>query len=99
MEGFVNLKIKPWLRRLITRSLAIIPSWGILHFFGEENTMDMLVFSQVVLSLQLGFAVFPLVYFTSNRVIMGKHVNPRWLKAALYTIALIILFFNLCLFL
>ncbi len=99
MEGFVNLKIKPWLRRLITRSLAILPSWGILHFFGEENTMDILVFSQVVLSLQLGFAVFPLVYFTSNRVIMGKHVNPIWLKATLYAIALIILFFNLCLFL
>jgi manganese transport protein len=99
MEGFVNLKIKPWLRRLITRSLAILPSWIILHFFGEEKTMDMLVFSQVILSLQLGFAVFPLVYFTSNRVIMGTLVNPKWLKIWLYTIAIIILIFNMCLFL
>lgn len=96
MEGFLNLKLSPWLRRLITRGLAIIPAWILLHFYGEERTTDLLVFSQVVLSLQLGFAVIPLVYFTSNRVIMGsEYVNPVWLKYTLWIISAIILGFNM----
>jgi manganese transport protein len=95
MEGFLNWKLKPWIRRLITRSLAIVPAWTILHFWGEEKTMDLLIFSQVVLSLQLGFAVFPLVYFTSNKVIMGEFVNSNWLKGILWSIAIIIVLFNL----
>lgn len=95
MEGFLDWKVKPWVRRLITRSLAIVPAWMILHFWGEEKTMDLLIFSQVILSLQLGFAVFPLVYFTSNKVIMGEFVNSNWLKGILWSIAIIIVLFNL----
>ncbi len=96
MEGFLNLKMKPWLRRLVTRSLAIIPAWILLHFYGEKSTTDLLVFSQVILSLQLGFAVVPLVYFTSNRVIMGsEYVNPRWLKWTLWIISAVIIGFNM----
>jgi manganese transport protein len=98
MEGFLNLKMKPWLRRLVTRSLAIIPAWVLLHYFGEKSTTDLLVFSQVILSLQLGFAVIPLVYFTSNRVIMGsEYVNPRWLKWTLWIISAVIIGFNMTL--
>lgn len=98
MEGFLNIKLKPWLRRLITRGLAIIPAWLLLHFYGERSTTDLLVFSQVVLSLQLGFAVIPLVYFTSNRVIMGSEfVNPTWLKWTLWIISAVIIGFNMTL--
>jgi manganese transport protein len=99
MEGFLNLKIKPWLRRLITRGLAIIPAWLLLHFYGEKSTTDMLVLSQVILSLQLGFAVVPLVYFTSNKVIMGKFVNPFWFKYLLWIIAILIIGLNMTLLL
>lgn len=94
MEGFLNIKLKPWIRRLITRGLAILPAWIILHFYGEKNTLDLLILSQVVLSFQLGFAVIPLVYFTSNKVIMGQYVNPQWLKYLLWIVSLIIIGFN-----
>lgn len=98
MEGFLNLKMKPWLRRLITRGLAIIPAWLLLFFYGEKSTTNLLIFSQVILSLQLGFAIIPLVYFTSNRAIMTtQYVNPTWLKISLWTISLIIISFNLTL--
>lgn len=98
MEGFLNLKLKPWMRRLITRSLAIIPAWILLHIYGEGSTTDLLVLSQVILSLQLGFAVIPLVYFTSNRVIMGSEfVNPSWLKWSLWFISVVIIGFNMTL--
>jgi manganese transport protein len=100
MEGFLNLKMKPWIRRLVTRSLAIIPAWILLHLYGESRTTDLLVLSQVILSLQLGFAVVPLIYFTSNRVIMGsKFVNPTWLKCLLWIISAVIIGFNLMLLL
>lgn len=96
MEGFIHIRLKPWVRRLITRGLAIIPAWFLLFFFGEKSTTDLLILSQVVLSLQLGFAVIPLIYFTSNRVIMtSEHVNPLWLKISLWVIGTIIVSFNL----
>lgn len=96
MEGFLDIKLRPWLRRLITRGLAIIPAWLLLFFYGEKSTTDLLILSQVILSLQLGFAIVPLIYFTSNRVIMtSQFVNPTWLKVVLTMIAIIIISFNL----
>src|ERR1039457_1807323 len=80
MEGFLNLRLVPWLRRLITRLLAIIPAVIAVIFFGHAGTAKLLIFSQVILSLQLSFAVVPLVMFTSDRRMMGEFVNPRWLK-------------------
>jgi manganese transport protein len=95
MEGFVNIRMSPWLRRLISRSLAIIPAIICLLIFGENSTGDMLVFSQVVLSMQLSFAVFPLVMFTSDRQIMGEFVNPKWLKMLAWIVAVIIAGLNI----
>ena len=80
MEGFLNLRLVPWLRRLITRLLAIIPAVIAVIFFGQAGTAKLLIFSQVILSLQLSFAVVPLVQFTGDRRKMGEFVNPRWLK-------------------
>jgi manganese transport protein len=87
MEGFLNLRLTPWLRRLITRLLAIIPAIIAVAFFGHSGTAQLLIFSQVILSLQLSFAVFPLVQFTSNRARMGEFVNPLWLKILAWTVA------------
>lgn len=84
MEGFLDLKMKPWLRRLITRGLAIIPAAFVAIYYGEKSVGELLVFSQVVLSLQLSFAVFPLVKFTSDPELMGAGVNrPALRRAAL----------------
>src|SRR5881398_239115 len=85
MEGFLNIRIKPWLRRLITRLIAIVPAVLVIGFAGESGTAKLLILSQVILSLQLSFAVFPLVQFTSNRAKMGEFVNSGWLKALAYT--------------
>ena len=90
MEGFIHLKVSPWLRRLITRSLAIIPTIIVVAFTGEQGTEKLLIFSQVILSLQLSFAVVPLVLFTGNRKIMGEFVNARWLKALAWLTAVVI---------
>jgi manganese transport protein len=90
MEGFLNIHIKPWLRRLITRALAIIPAIGVIWFFGETTVTSLLVLSQVVLSIQLSFAVIPLVMFTSDKNKMGEFVNPGWLKVLAWSIAIII---------
>ena len=90
MEGFLQLRFAPWLRRLATRLLAIFPALVAIIFFGERSTGSLLVFSQVVLSLQLSFAVVPLVMFTSNRNWMGEFVNPLWLKALAWSVAIII---------
>ena len=87
MEGFLNIRLRPWLRRLITRGIAIIPAVIVALFYGASGTARLLIFSQVILSLQLSFAVFPLVMFTSDKVKMGEFVNPRWLKALAYTVA------------
>jgi manganese transport protein len=94
MEGFVNIRLRPWLRRLITRALAIIPAVGVIGFFGESKTTQLLVASQVVLSLQLSFAIIPLVLFTSDRRKMGGFVNPAWIKILAWLVAGIIVALN-----
>jgi manganese transport protein len=90
MEGFLNIRIRPWLRRLITRAIAIVPAAIVAIFYGESGTAKLLILSQVILSLQLSFAVFPLVVFTSSRDKMGAFANPVWLKVAAWTTAIII---------
>jgi len=94
MEGFLNIRIRPWLRRLITRLIAIVPAALTAIFFGSHGTAQLLILSQVILSLQLSFAVFPLVRFTSDRLKMGDFVNPFWLKALAYVVAVAIAGFN-----
>ncbi|PSB48879.1 divalent metal cation transporter [Cyanosarcina cf. burmensis CCALA 770] len=94
MEGFLQLRLPPWLRRLATRLIAIVPALIAIVFFGERSTGKLLVFSQVILSLQLSFAVIPLVMFTSNRRWMGEFVNPLWLKVLAWSVALIIVSLN-----
>jgi len=79
MEGFLDVRLRPWLRRLITRGLAIVPAVIVTALYGQHGTASLLVLSQVVLSLQLSFAVVPLVQFTSSRAMMGEFVNRRWL--------------------
>jgi manganese transport protein len=95
MEGFINLRLRPWLRRLITRALAIIPAVGIIGYFGESKTTQLLVASQVVLSMQLGFAIWPLMRFTGEEAKMGEFVNPIWIKILGWTTAAIIIVLNL----
>jgi len=97
MEGFINLRLRPWLRRLITRLLAIIPAVIVIALYGESGTGPLLILSQVVLSLQLPFAVFPLVAFTGDRHKMGAFVAPGWLRTLAWTIAVIILLLNVVL--
>jgi len=94
MEGFVNIRIRPWLRRLITRLIAIVPAVIVAAIYGERGTGELLVLSQVILSLQLSFAVIPLVQFTSEKAKMGVFVNSRWLKILAWTVAFLILGFN-----
>jgi manganese transport protein len=94
MEGFLNIRVAPWLRRLITRGLAIIPAVGMILSRGENGTMDLLVLSQVVLSMQLSFAIFPLMAFTSDRRKMGEFANPLWLKVVGYAVCLLIAALN-----
>jgi manganese transport protein len=94
MEGFLNIRLRPWLRRLITRMIAIIPAAIVAVLYGESGTAKLLILSQVILSLQLSFAVFPLVQFTSDRVKMGEFVNPIWLKVMAWTIAIFIAALN-----
>lgn len=95
MEGFVNLHIAPWMRRLITRLLAIIPAIVIVVLYGTHGLAQLLVFSQVVLSMQLPFAVIPLVKFTSENKYMGQFVNSPFLKTISWTIATIIVTLNI----
>jgi manganese transport protein len=95
MEGFLNLRLKPWLRRLITRLIAIIPAVLVISIFGESKTTDLLVASQVALSMQLGFAVWPLVRFTGERAKMGEFANRLWLKILGWTTAAIIISLNM----
>ncbi|WP_128543192.1 Nramp family divalent metal transporter [Larkinella soli] len=97
MEGFLNLRLKPWVRRLITRLIAIVPALIVTILYGEHGTSELLVFSQVVLSVQLSFAVVPLVQFTSDRLKMGPFVNPRWLTALSWTVAALIIGLNVIL--
>ncbi len=94
MEGFLNFRITPWLRRLITRAIAIVPAVCIIGFFGESRTTDLLIASQVVLSMQLGFAVWPLMRFTGERRKMGEFVNTLWIKILGWTTATVIIVLN-----
>ena len=94
MEGFLNIRMRPWLRRLLTRAIAIVPAAITAILYGESGTARLLILSQVVLSLQLSFAVFPLVMFTSDKVKMGEFVNPAWLKSLAYLVAAVIATLN-----
>jgi manganese transport protein len=94
MEGFINLRLRPWLRRLITRLIAIIPAIIVVALYGEQGTGPLLILSQVVLSLQLPFAVFPLVAFTSDPKKMGPFVNPPWVKGLAWAVAVVIAALN-----
>ncbi|HEX6599378.1 MAG TPA: Nramp family divalent metal transporter [Gemmatimonadaceae bacterium] len=97
MEGFLEIRIRPWLRRLITRMIAIVPAALMAIFGGVSGTAHLLLLSQVVLSLQLSFAVFPLVMFTSDRVKMGRFANPPWMKVVAYLVAGVIAALNILL--
>jgi manganese transport protein len=94
MEGFLDIRMRAWLRRLITRGLAILPAVIVTALWGEHGTARLLVLSQVVLSMQLSFAVFPLVMFTSDRAKMGEFVNPPWLKILSWFTAVFIALLN-----
>ncbi|KZE54132.1 divalent metal cation transporter [Brevibacillus parabrevis] len=95
MEGFLNLRITPWLRRLITRLIAIVPAVIVTALYGESGATDLLILSQVILSLQLSFAVVPLVKFTSDKAKMGEFANAGWLKWLAWIVATIIMGLNL----
>ena len=95
MEGFLKIRIRPWLRRLITRLLAIVPAILLIGASGGRNTVGLLVFSQVVLSMQLSFAIFPLMSFTSDRKLMGEFANSRGVKTVGYALCTVIASLNL----
>jgi manganese transport protein len=95
MEGHLNLRIRPWLRRLITRLLAIVPAIFTILYFGERGLGSLLVLSQVILSLQLGFAVIPLIHFTSNKELMKEFAIKPWVKTLAWISAIIIVYLNI----
>ena len=95
MEGFINIRLKPWLRRLITRLIAIVPALIIALLFGENGTSHLLVLSQVILSMQLSFAVIPLVMFTNDKAKMGQFANKTVLRVSAWVIAGIIIVLNI----
>jgi len=94
MEGFLNFRLKPWLRRLITRAIAIVPAVVVIGMYGESSTTSLLIASQVVLSMQLGFAVWPLMRFTGEKAKMGPFANPLWIKILGWSTAVIIIVLN-----
>jgi manganese transport protein len=94
MEGFMNIRLRPWLRRLITRLIAIVPAIIVVALYGERGTGALLILSQVILSLQLPFAVFPLVRFTTDRYKMGMFTAPRWVGSLAWLVAVIIAALN-----
>jgi manganese transport protein len=95
MEGFLNIKLRPWIRRLVTRSIAIVPSVIVIVTMGESGTYKLLILSQVILSMQLPFAVVPLIRFTSNRAKMGPFASPVWVRALAWVAASIIITLNI----
>ncbi|SFS59006.1 Nramp family divalent metal transporter [Paenibacillus sp. BC26] len=95
MEGFLNIRLAPWLRRLITRLIAIIPAVIVTWLYGASGTAQLLILSQVILSLQLSFAVIPLVKFTSDKQKMGKFANPLWLQVLAWFVAIVIAGLNI----
>lgn len=94
MEGYLNLRIQPWLRRLITRMIAIIPAFMVIYFLGEDATGELLILSQVILSMQLGFAIIPLIHLTSDKKHMGAFANKTWIKVCAWLIAITIVGLN-----
>src|ERR1700730_12225800 len=94
MEGFLHIRLRPWLRRLITRALAIVPAVLVIGVLGESKTTQLLIASQVVLSMQLGFAVWPLMRFTDEKAKMGEFANRLWLKILGWATAAIIIVLN-----
>jgi manganese transport protein len=95
MEGFLNIRVRPWLRRLVTRSLAIIPAFLVIWLAGNQGSLKLLLLSQVILSLQLPFAIVPLVQFTSDRQRMGPFASRLWLRIGGWSTAGIVLGLNL----
>jgi manganese transport protein len=94
MEGFLNIRLKPWLRRLITRALAITPAALVIGFAGEGKVTSLIILSQVILSFQLPFAIIPLIQFTGDRAKMGTLVNSRLTQGIAWLVAVLIIFFN-----
>ncbi|HEX5176229.1 MAG TPA: Nramp family divalent metal transporter [Chthoniobacteraceae bacterium] len=95
MEGFINIRVRPWLRRLITRAIAIVPALAVIGYYGEGKTTELLIASQVVLSMQLGFAVWPLMRFTDETAKMGEFANRLWMRILGWLIAGLIIILNL----
>jgi manganese transport protein len=95
MEGYLQLKLPAWMRRLLTRGIAIVPALLATGFYGESGIAQLLILSQVILSLQLPFAVIPLVRFTSDKAKMGRFVNPLWITRLAWLVALIIISLNI----
>lgn len=94
MEGYLKLRIAPWIRRLLTRSLAIIPALIAIYYFGEAATGKLLILSQVILSMQLGFAVIPLIHFVSDKTKMKEFVIPMYVRVLSWLVAGIIVSLN-----
>ncbi len=94
MEGFLHIRLAPWLRRLITRGIAVVPAVCVIGYFGEGKSTDLLIWSQVILSMQLGFAVVPLLIFTNDRVKMKSFANPLWIKLLAGATAVVIIALN-----
>jgi manganese transport protein len=95
MEGFLNIRMRPWLRRLITRTIAIIPAAIVIYVSGDKGTYQLLILSQVILSMQLPFAVIPLIHFTSDRRRMGSFANKLWIQWLSWAAAILILALNI----
>ncbi|MBL7896019.1 MAG: Nramp family divalent metal transporter [Bacteroidia bacterium] len=95
MEGYLNLRLQPWIRRLLTRLIAIVPAFITILIMGEHSTGKLLILSQVILSLQLGFAVIPLIHFVSDKNKMGEFVIPMWQKIISWVAALVIIGLNI----
>ena len=94
MEGFLDIRLAPWVRRLITRALAIIPAAAVTIWWGAQGTAELLILSQVILSLQLPFAIVPLVMFTADKRKMGALVAPRWMTALASVVAVTVIALN-----
>ena len=95
MEGYLSLRVNPWVRRLITRLLAIIPALLVISIYGEDNVDSLLIFSQVILSLQLGFAIIPLIHFVSDKQTMGKFAINKLTKTAAWVVASVLVYLNI----
>jgi manganese transport protein len=95
MEGFLNIRLRPWMRRLLTRMVAIVPAVIVASLYGESGVGRLLILSQVILSLQLSFAVVPLVMFTNDRVKMGRFVNSLWIAVLAWIVSAVIISLNI----